>query len=84
MIRFDYKVLKPFSIYKDSEGRKRIARTDEEKKSGTSFGLATQYIDYESKEDKIKQAPLTLRLCKLRYLKLVKQVNISKIMICTI
>lgn len=76
MIRFEYNVLKSFSIYRVPGGRKRIARTDEEKKSGTSFGLATQYIDYESKEDKIKQDPFTLRLCKLRYLELVKQVNI--------
>lgn len=78
MIRFEYKVLKPFSIYKDSGGKKRITRTDEDMKSETSFGLTTKYVDYESKEDKIKQNPFTLRLCKLRYLKLVRQVNISK------
>ena len=76
MISFEYKVLKPFTIYKNTNGTKRIARNDEEKKSGPSFDLTTKYVDYESEENKIKQDPFTLRLCKLRYLELARQTNI--------
>ncbi|MEA3357760.1 MAG: hypothetical protein U9Q67_04995 [Patescibacteria group bacterium] len=78
MVKIEYKVLKPFVIYKDSKGIKRIARTDKEKKSGANFDLTTKYFDYEIKEDQIKQDPFTLNLCKLRYLKMVKQVDIPK------
>jgi hypothetical protein len=77
MKRFEYKVLKPFSIYKDSEGRKRIALTDDERKVGTTFNLSTKYVDYENKEDKIRQGSITKRLCKRQYLKLIREIDLS-------
>jgi len=78
MIRFEYKVLKSFLIYRDLKGKRQVARTDEEKKSGTSFGLTSRYVDYESKENEIEQDPFTSRLCKLQYLKLDRQIKMRK------
>ena len=75
MIRFDYKVIKPFSIYKDEDGSKRIARTEEEKKVGACFELPIRYVDYESKKDDFEQDTLTLELCRLGYLKLLRKVE---------
>jgi len=78
MIRFEYKVLKPFVIFKDLKGGKNVAHTDEEKQSGTKFGLSTKYVDYESKRENVEQDVFTEKLSKLKYLKLDREVQMIR------
>ena len=78
MIRFEYNVLKPFSIHKNFKGKRSVANTDEEKQSGMKFGLVTKYVDYESKGEMIEQDFLTHKLCKLQYLELEREVKMLK------
>ena len=78
MIRFEYKVLKPFVIFKSLKGEKKVAHTDEERQSGTKFGLSTKYVDYESVGENIEQDIFTEELCTLKYLKIDREVRMLK------
>ena len=78
MIRFEYRVLKPFIIIKSLKGKKEVAHTDEEKQSGTKFGLSTKYVDYESMRENVEQDIFTEKLCTLKYLRLDREVQMLR------
>jgi hypothetical protein len=68
MIKFEYKVLKPFTIYTDTKGQKKIAESTEEGKSGTSFRKSASYVDYERENGTVIQDPITQVLIDKNYL----------------
>jgi hypothetical protein len=73
MVKYQYKVIKAFSIFKDDEGKRRIAETDEQVKSGTRFNKSAQYVDYTFGKKNLDMAPITQKLCDEKYLKLVSK-----------
>lgn len=73
MKKFKYKVLKPFSIFEDEKGNRKIAETDEEKRSGTSFSKNAKFVDYRCESEDITQDPFTHELCEEGYIEFIKE-----------
>lgn len=72
MIKYKYKVLKPFTLYREGSGEQKIARmSDSENRSGSRYTKTTDYFDYCFKEDGLTQSDVTKKLLSLKYIKLV-------------
>jgi len=74
MIKHEYKVLKPFTVHKDSEGNSSFEKYKDERQGGSSFSTSNWYVDYEFPHRKISLCSITQRLVNKGYISLTKTV----------
>lgn len=73
MTKFEYQVLKPFTIIKDSKGKEKLVKKNDESKGGSSFGMGCSYVDYELLNEELYLCPITSHLEQLGYIGLIKK-----------
>jgi len=76
MKRYEYKVLKPFTIIKENDEH-RLAENGEERQNGSSFEPTNQYVDYEMPKIGFERGDITKKLLKEGYIELVSEVKLS-------
>lgn len=71
MTRYEYKVLKPFSLETDDNGVEAIVTDNIESNLGPDFAKGSTYVDYMSKDDQIEPNATTEVLVKRKFIKLL-------------
>jgi hypothetical protein len=77
VVKYKYKVLKRFGIFKTEEGEKRLAKNSEEWSHSSRFKKGTKYVDYKFPSEDLEQDDLTEELVDKGYIKLVKEKQVD-------
>ena len=70
MTRFEYQVLKPFSLQVDSEGKEEII-TDNHSNLGPDFIKGSMYVDYKSEDGSVDMNKTTAVLEARKFIRLL-------------
>ncbi len=73
MIKFRYKVLRPFVVYKTDTGDQEVTEGFEHENSVSKYTTETEYYDYVFKDADLELSEITKKLDKLNFIKLVKK-----------
>lgn len=71
MVKFKYKVLKKFGIFKTDAGQKRLAKNSDEMSHSSRFKRDTNYVDYIFPKENLEKDDLTEMLVDEGYIELV-------------
>ena len=76
MKRYEYKVLKPFTIIRENN-KHRLTKNESEKQKGSSFKTQSQYVDYEMPKIGFEMDTITKKLIRKGYIELVSETKIG-------
>jgi len=72
MTKFNYKVIKGFTLIQDEEGY-HVSDESGPRNQGTTFRKKSRYVDYEFPEEDIEETEITKTLLDKGYIELVSE-----------
>jgi hypothetical protein len=77
VVKYKYKVLKKFGIFKTEEGEKRLAESPEELNHSSRFKVGAKYVDYKFPSKNLEKDDLTAQLVEDGYIELVNEKQVD-------